>query len=208
MKKNIRKIKAQEIKYKICVSGSALIKGVCSPDAAKKTQELGKEIILQGGVLVTGATTGIPYEAAKGAKNAGGLSIGLSPASSEKEHVKKYRLPTDLFDLIIFTGFDYSGRNLLLTRSSDAVIVSCGRMGTLNEFTIAFEDKKPIGVLLGTGGMAKEIKEIVEEARRGPGKIAYDQNPRRLVKKVIRMIEQEKVPEKIKKEISYDTTQG
>ena len=208
MKKNIRKIKAQEIKYKICVSGSALIKGVCSVDAVKKTQQLGKEIIRQGGVLVTGATTGIPYEAAKGAKNVGGLSIGLSPASSEKEHVKKYRLPTDLFDLIIFTGFDYSGRNLLLTRSSDAVIVSCGRMGTLNEFTIAFEDKKPIGVLLGTGGMAKEFKEIVEEARRGPVKIAYDQNPRRLIKKIIQMIEQEKVPEKIKKKISYDTTRG
>ncbi len=208
MKKNIRKIKAQEIKYKICVSGSARIKGVCSVNAIKKTQEIGKEIIRQGGVLVTGATTGIPYEAARGAKSEGGLSIGLSPASSEKEHVKKYRLPTDLFDLIIFTGFDYSGRNLLLTRSSDAVIMSCGRIGTLNEFTIAFEDKKPIGILMGTGGMTTEIKDIVEGAHRGPGKIAYDQNPKRLIKKVIRMIKQEKVPDNIKRKISLDRTRG
>ncbi len=206
-KKIARKIKAQEIKYKICVSGSAEMK-ICTKDAEKKTRELGKEIARQGGVLVTGATSGIPYEAAKGAKSIGGISIGLSPASSEKEHVKKYRLPTDMFDLIIFTGFDYAGRNLLMTRSSDAVVVSCGRIGTLNEFTIAFEDKKPIGVLLGTGGMAKEIREIVEEAHRGPGKIAYDHNPRRLVEKVIRMIRKEKVPEKVKKQISYDTTHG
>lgn len=86
--------------------------------------------------------------------------------------------------------------------------MSCGRIGTLNEFTIAFEDKKPIGVLLGTGGMAKEIKEIVEGSHRGSGKIAYDQNPRRLIEKVIRMIKQEKVPEKVKRKISYDTTRG
>ena len=51
--------------------------------------------------------------------------------------------------MIIYTGFNYSGRNLLLVRSSDAVIFGCGRMGTLNEFTITFEDKKPIGILQG-----------------------------------------------------------
>ena len=95
-----------------------------------------------------------------------------------------------------------------MTRSSDAVIVSCGRIGTLNEFTIAFEDKKPIGVLLGTGGMAKEIKELVTKAKRGPGKIAYDEDPKVLVDKVIRMIEKERVPDDVKKEIRYDRSRG
>lgn len=200
-------IKEQKVQYKIAVSGSAET-GICAPDASKKTRILGQEIVRSGGVLVSGATTGIPYEAAVGAKSMGGISIGLSPASSEKEHIKKYHLPTDMFDLIIYTGFDYSGRNLLMTRSSDAVIISCGRIGTLNEFTVAFEDRKPIGILLGTGGMAKEIKELVEKAQRGPGKIAYDEDPKGLVEKVIRMIEKEKVPEEVKENIHYDRSQG
>ena len=154
---------------------------------------MGREIARHNGVVLTGATTGIPYFAARGAKEAGGISIGLSPAATERAHVKTYHLPTDFFDLIIYTGFDYSGRNLLLTRSADAVILICGRMGTLNEFTIAFEDKKPIGVLLGTGGTADMIKEIVKKSHRGPGKIVYDSDPKRLLKKLLKLIKKEKV---------------
>jgi len=155
--------------------------------------ELGKEIIRQGGILVTGATTGVPYWAAIGAKQEGGISIGLSPAATELAHVKSYRLPTDNFDMIIYTGFDYSGRNLILTRASDAVITVCGRIGTLNEFTIAFEDNKPQGVLTDTGGMADMIQEIVARANKGNGRVVYDNDPKRLVTKVIEMIKEEKV---------------
>jgi len=140
------KLPASYLKFKICVSGAAET-GHCAINALDLAKELGKEIVRQGGVLVTGATSGVPYWSAIGAKEEGGISIGLSPASSERAHVNKYKLPTDYFDLIIYTGFEYSGRNLLLTRSADAVIIVCGRMGTLNEFTIAFEDDKIIGVL-------------------------------------------------------------
>lgn len=177
-------------KYAICVSGAAVTK-CCSIQAMQMTKELGREIVKQGGVLITGATTGVPYWAAIGAKEEGGISIGMSPANTKIEHVKRYKLPTEDFDIIVYTGFGYSGRNLLLTRSSDAVIISCGRMGTLNEFSIAFEDKKPIGILIETGGIADEIAEIVKKANRGPGKIVYDSNPKNLVKKVLKMVEEE-----------------
>lgn len=177
-------------KYAICVSGAA-VTSCCSENAMQATKDLGKEIVKQGGIVITGATTGVPYWAAIGAKEAGGISIGMSPANTKIEHVKKYKLPTEDFDIIVYTGFGYSGRNLLLTRSSDAVIISCGRMGTLNEFTIAFEDKKPIGVLIGTGGTADQVKEIVEKSNRGSGKIVYESDPKVLVEKVIRMIEEE-----------------
>ena len=86
-------------------------------------------------VTVTGATTGAPFWAAKGAKEAGGIVIGISPASTKREHVKTYGLPVEYHDLIIYTGFGYAGRNLLFTRSADAVITVAGRIGTLNEFT-------------------------------------------------------------------------
>lgn len=179
------------MKYKICVSGASETTH-CAKATLELAKELGREIIRQNGILLTGATTGIPYWAAIGAKEEGGISIGLSPAVSEKEHVKVYRLPIDYFDLIIYTGFNYSGRNLLLTRASDAVLIACGRIGTLNEFTIAFEDGKIIGVLEGTGGTADMIRGIVESADKGPGKIVYDRDPKRLVEGVIKVLEDER----------------
>lgn len=178
-------------KHKICVSGAAETNH-CGEGALEAAKELGREIVRQGAVLVTGATIGIPYWAAIGAKEEGGISIGLSPAASEKEHLNVYQLPIDYFDIIIYTGFNFSGRNLLLTRASDAVIICCGRMGTLNEFTIAFEDNKPIGVLEGTGGTADMIKELVSEMHRGPGNITYSKDPKTLVEEVIKFVEKEK----------------
>ncbi|MDO8560958.1 MAG: hypothetical protein Q7R91_01975 [bacterium] len=180
------------LKIKICVSGAAET-GHCAPDALEKTKELGRQIIKQGSVLVTGATTGAPLWAAVGAKEVGGFVIGLSPAYSEADHVKKYRLPIDYHDIIIYTGFGYAGRNLMLTRSSDAVIITCGRMGTLNEFTIAFEDNKPIGVLTKTGGVADELEGILARAHRGKGKVIFDDDPQKLVKRVMEMVMKEKV---------------
>jgi uncharacterized protein (TIGR00725 family) len=178
-------------KYKICVSGAAETDH-CGDASLEAAKELGREIARQGAVLVTGATTGIPYWSAIGAKEEGGLSIGLSPATSYKEHINKYKLPSDYFDLIIYTGFNYSGRNLLLTRASDAVLFACGRMGTLNEFTIAFEDEKPIGVLKGTGGTADMIEELVPRMHRGSGGIIYDTDPKALVARVIEVIEKDR----------------
>ena len=188
-------------KYKICVSGSAAfdncdpdrcLPGHCTPNARELAKEVGRQIIQQGAILLTGATTGIPYWAAVGANEAKGISIGFSPASTEKEHVKVYRLPTDMFDVIVYTGFGYAGRNLILTRAADAVIIICGRMGTLNEFTVAFEDKKPIGVLEGSGGTADKIDYLFKGGYRGKKKIITNNNPKALVQELIKMIRKEK----------------
>ena len=176
---------------KIGVSGAAE-SGHCAIDAAEKAEQVGREIAKIGSVLVTGATTGMPYWAAKGAKEEGGMVIGLSPAASKIAHVKTYHLPLDYHDLVIYTGFDYSGRNLLLTRSVDAVIVICGRIGTLNEFTIAFEDKKPIGILQGEWETDQVIKIIIEKGHRPNERIIYDSDPRALVERVIELVEKEK----------------
>lgn len=182
------------LKFKFCVSGAAET-GHCAPDALEKTKELGRLIVKHNGILVTGATTGAPYWAAIGAKEAGGFVIGYSPAASEREHVNKYRLPLDYHDTVVYTGFGYSGRNLLLTRASDAVLITCGRIGTLNEFTIAFEDSKPIGVLTDTGGVADELHGILEKSHRGFGNVVFDSDPEKLIAKVMELIRKEKVVE-------------
>lgn len=180
------------LKYKFCVSGAAATEH-CAAEVLNLAKEMGREIVKHNGILLTGATTGIPYWAAIGAKEANGISIGFSPAASEISHVKTYHLPIDYFDLIVYTGFEYAGRNLLLTRAADAIIIICGRMGTLNEFSIAYEDNKPIGVLEGSGGTADMIPKIVEKSHRGPGKIIYDSQPRALIEKLIPMIDKERI---------------
>ena len=172
------------MKYIIAVSGAAVL-SPCSENIKEAAREMGREIVNQGCVLITGATTGVPYYAAQGANKVGGISIGFSPAASELEHRKVYKLPLDEFDVMVYTGFDYSGRNLLMTRAADAVIVACGRMGTLNEFTIAYEDKKPIGVLSGSGGTADLIKDLTKRPHKKRGQIIYDTDPKKLVQKLI-----------------------
>jgi len=195
-KKSVRKKKdpldhlTHTLRYKFCVSGAAET-GHCARDAQRKAEEIGKEIAKRGLVLVTGATTGMPYWSAKGAKAEGGIVIGLSPAASKLAHIKSYHLPIDHHDLIIYTGFDYSGRNLLLTRSADAIITICGRVGTLNEFTIGFEDHKPMGVLEGSGGTADYIRELLEKSHRGFGNVVFSSDPAELVEKLLVMIHEE-----------------
>ncbi|MBI2013477.1 MAG: LOG family protein [Candidatus Colwellbacteria bacterium] len=182
-------------KYKICVSGAAETVN-CGEEAFSIAEELGREIIRHNGILIDGATTGFPYWSAKGAKSIkGGIVVGLSPAMSEKEHVEIYKLPVDYHDLIVYTGFNYSGRNLLLTRASDAVIVGCGRMGTLNEFTIAFEDKKPIGILRGPWETDEVLLNMMEKSHRAEemkDKIVISENPKELLDKLIKVIDAHK----------------
>lgn len=175
--------------FKICVSGAA--EGDClNPETMEKAEKIGEAIAKAGAVLVTGATTGIPSAATKGAKKAGGMSIGFSPASSRIDHIKRYRLPTKYIDLTVYTGFGYSGRNLILTRSADAVIIICGRIGTLNEFTVAFENKKPIGILEDSGGVADEIEEITRIAHKHECRVLYEKDPEKLVKSLIEDLKQ------------------
>lgn len=179
---------------KICVSGAAET-GHCGIDALDKAKELGREIARQEAILVSGATTGFPLWVAMGAKEEGGMSIGFSPAASEREHVEVYKLPLDYLDLIIYTGFGYPGRDLILTRCVDAVICGCGRIGTIHEFTVAFEDKKPIGIFKGPWEMGEELEEIIEKAHRPNAKIISSEDPKKLVAGLIALVEKDKIAE-------------
>lgn len=178
----------QKFPYQICVSGAA--RGDSVTLGAKLAAAVGREIAARGHITLTGATKGLPYEAAKAAQKAGGFSMGFSPASSRLSHVKKYRLPVDAFDSILFTGFEYTGRNLLLVRSSDAVVMVGGRIGTLNELTIAIEERKPIGVLLGSGGMTEEVEHVLKAAKRVRTGIIFGRDPAAIVDELISLIEE------------------
>lgn len=122
--------------------------------------ETGERIARNGAVLITGATTGLPLAAARGAKSAGGEVIGFSPAGSWLEH-KRLGYPTEFHDLIFCTGLSTAGRNLLNVRSSHGLIFIGGSMGALNEFTIAYDEHKVIGILRGSGGFCNQMEEWI-----------------------------------------------
>lgn len=185
-----RKLKMKQ--YKICISGGS--EGENAKKAYSLARKVGEEIAKKGHVLITGATQGVPFEAAKVAKAVGGSNIGFSPAGTEMEHKRKFRLPMTpkIFDHIIFTEAGYAGRNLLMVRSSDATIMIDGRIGTLNEFTVAFEENEIVGVLEGSGGTADLIRQILAVAKKGQRKVIFDNDPKKLVEKVIERIKKEK----------------
>lgn len=178
------------MKYSICVSGAASGKTVESSD--ELAEAVGTAIAKAGHIVTTGATVGLPYHAAKAAKEAGGMSIGFSPASSLREHLYKYRLPIEVFDFVNFTGMHYVGRDIHLVQSSDAVITVGGRFGSLHEFTTALESRMPCGVLIGSGGTADVIPILMDTLEPPTRKyVVFDDNPERLTKKIIAMLDEE-----------------
>lgn len=180
------------MRYQICVSGAASGGTVNIPHEALAF-ELGKEIAEAGKTLITGATIGLPHYAAKGfmsVPNAKGVSVGFSPASSFREHVATYRLPTKEFDYINFTSMEYVGRDVHLVRSCDGIITVGGRMGSLHEFSTAIESRKVCGVLLGSGGLADYIPLLLKHVEApGAKDVIFDTNPKKLVEKVIKALD-------------------
>lgn len=192
------------MRYQICVSGAAL--GSTVSASHQLAYDLGEAIAKSGKTLLTGATVGLPWFAAQGAfsvKDREGVSVGFSPASSFREHVTVYRLPTVEFDYINFTGMAYVGRNIHLVRSSDAVITVGGRMGSLHEFSTALESQKIIGVLLGSGGLADYVPTLLQNIEAPDVKnVIYDTDPVRLVDKVVKALDAKYV------DFKHDGTDG
>lgn len=173
----------------ISVSGAAEI-AHCGPSVIPIAKELGREIARQGAQIITGATSGFPMYAAEGAKEAGGFSFGLSPAASKKEHLEVYRLPLKAMDTVVYTGFGFPGRDLMLIRSSDAVVIGCGRIGTIHEFTIAWEANMPLGVLEGEWATDEVIRDIIKNSNRENPNVVFEKDPKIMVERLIKMIKE------------------
>lgn len=152
-------------------------------------ERLGQVIAERGCVLVTGATTGFPDIVSRAARRQGCLTVGISPASSREEHASRYSLPDDGVDVIVYTGFGLKGRNVINVRSSDVVIIFGGGIGTLNEFTIAYDEGKVVGVLEGTGGVADQIKEIAALASKPGGSgLVFESSPEDLIDTCLKVL--------------------
>ena len=172
------------MKIKVGVMGSA---GEAASEESgralrEKAEALGRAIAARGCVTLTGGTTGLPHAAGAAAHAAGGLHVGVSPASDAREHVGRYGLPLEGTDVLVYTGFGLKGRNVVLVRSCDVVLVFRGGMGTLNELTIAHDEGRVVGCLTGTGGVADEAERLLNVLpKRSSAAVIFDADPERLL---------------------------
>src|SRR5215213_11077637 len=173
------------MKIKVGVMGSAV---EASPEEAgealrAKAEALGRAVAARGCVLLTGGTTGLPHAAGTAAHAAGGLHVGISPASDAREHVGRYGLPLEGTDVLVYTGFGLKGRNVVLVRSCDVVLIFRGGTGTLNELTITNDEGRVVGCLTGTGGVADEAERLLRVLpKKSDGAVViFDADPERLL---------------------------
>jgi hypothetical protein len=171
--------------YVIGVFGSAA--GEVDETVVGLARAVGALIAEKGCITLTGGCKGYPYEAILGAKEAGGFTVGVSPATSREEHIKRYNFPTDGFDFLVYAGNGKKGRNVVSLYTADAAIAIAGRIGTLNELTIAYDENRPIGIL-DVPGLAKEFPGLAKKCGKEGAPIIVNQDPRELVEGLLKIL--------------------
>jgi uncharacterized protein (TIGR00725 family) len=120
--------------------------GQCDPETYRLAEEVGRELAKRGAAVVCGGLTGVMEAACRGAKSAGGLTVGILPGVSHRE-------ANPWVDVPIVTGMG-EARNILVVRSGRAVIAVGGEFGTLSEIAYALKLGIPV-VGLGTWQLVK-----------------------------------------------------
>lgn len=115
---------------------------------------LGRAIAERDCTLITGTCPGLPSAVVLGAKAAGGLVVGISPALARSDHLFRHGCPTEGYDVLIYTGAGAAGRDALVVRSADIVVTTGDGASALDQVREALADGRLIGVLTGLGRAA------------------------------------------------------
>lgn len=129
--------------------------GVIQQNIQEISERIGRDIAKADSLLICGGRDGVMKSACRGAKEAGGITVGILP-SSDKKDANPY------VDVPITTGMGLA-RNALVVSCSDVIIAINGRSGTLSEIGLALSYGKPVIVVKGSGGLADSIEEKLIE---------------------------------------------
>jgi uncharacterized protein (TIGR00725 family) len=158
-------------------------KRLCTKVAYDAAYRVGAEIAKKGAVVINGGLGGVMEAADRGATEQGGLSVGIVP-SDELSQANEYAA------IVIATGVGLA-RNFIVAHSGDAVIIVGGGAGTLTEAAAAYQQKKQIIAVKGTGGVADEWAGKYLDGRRTI-KIHGASGPVEAVRLALKEIEKER----------------
>jgi uncharacterized protein (TIGR00725 family) len=127
--------------------------GEASPDEYAVAEEVGRLLAEAGAVVVTGGRTGVMEAASKGAREAGGTTLGILPEADRRE-------ANEWVSVAVPTGMG-EARNALVVRAADALVAVGGAWGTLSEIALARKTGKPVA---GIGSWELEGIERFETA--------------------------------------------
>ncbi len=143
--------------------------GKCSRKLRDMAAEIGRYVAENGGVLLCGGLGGVMEGAARGAKEAGGTTIGIIPSENKAD-------ANQFIDHVIPTGFGQA-RNVLVVRAADAIVALPGKYGTLSEMAFALVSGKPI-ISVQAWKLGEEIQQVEDplEAAKIAMELARKQN--------------------------------
>jgi uncharacterized protein (TIGR00725 family) len=116
----------------------------CTPEHEKAAYDVGVEIAKSGSALITGGLGGVMTAASHGAKDAGGLTVGIIPQADASE-------ANEYCDIVIPTGMGFT-RDFLNALTADGVVIIGGASGTLSEVCAAYMSKKPMVAIRNLNG--------------------------------------------------------
>lgn len=151
----------------------------CPEETYNLAYEIGKEVVKRNGIVVTGGLGGVMDAASKGAKEEGGLTVGIVPQEDDL-------LASKYADIVIPTGIGYA-RDFVNVYTADAVIVVGGGAGTLVEVSAAYLKSKPIVALVGSGGIADKVAGTYIDDRKNV-KIEIGRTPAEAVEKAFALL--------------------
>ncbi len=110
----------------------------CGPEALDIAEQIGREIARRGATLVCGGRGGVMEATCRGAREAGGHTIGIMPGRGREDSP-----PNPYVEFPVFTGMGFA-RNVVVVLSADAVIAIDGSYGTLSEIAYALIHETPV----------------------------------------------------------------
>jgi uncharacterized protein (TIGR00725 family) len=110
--------------------------GVCDATTAAVAEEVGRRLAEAGATVVCGGLGGVMEAVCRGAKAAGGRTVGILPGDRASD-------ANPFVDVAIVTGMG-EARNVLVVKSAEAAIAVGGRYGTLSEIALALKLGKPV----------------------------------------------------------------
>ena len=121
--------------------------------------QLGYELAKRGFIIITGGNGGLMKDVARGARDAGGIAVGiLSHELARVPEGHPYHNP--YLTVRILAEMSYEGRSSIVVASSDVVVVLAGGCGTLVEVAMAYNMRKPIVVVEGSGLLADRLRQM------------------------------------------------